>query len=450
MRYYSLTFLVSCDGHTVGSRLFNAENSLFIGQQESADIHLVCRAGLLPQPFAVILPNDNGESWRLVRQTDFYNISVNGTSVDYACLLTDGDVIEMAADKPLKLRFSLHDDTSYDSAMGIDYRQKSRTRKIATGLLLVVAILASFIAGLLAFSRDADKFTEADIADLENSVYMIRVEGIMLQMHTPAMVAGAYETIEWTEPSTPTYGTCFFTYDSLCITARHCIEPWLIFDWSLQHDASDIPDEVKWALKAETSVFNREDTTYRVVTECKIYDGKNCILTCQSSDFNFNRSHDDIIRLFDEGYVWRNINPLFSRRDMELGDFAFMKTERKGELRLKNFERDTTWRYDAKEKKLAGYPKTNNVERSIINVDNVFKPELREWRPVTNIKLKVDATEGYSGAPVIVKEEGKMHVIGIMSKSDDYDESNIFYAVPSSEITNYNKEEANEKIIYRR
>lgn len=447
MKYYCLTFRTTCGSYSVGSKIFNAENALFIGQQESADIRITCSATMLPQSFAVILPNSSNVSWRLVRQTDFYDVKVNGTIVDYACVLADGDEIELVCDTPLKLRFSLHDDAGYEAAHGIDYRKKS-----TYGYIAIAAIfLASLVAGVLAFTHNSDKFSPSDMTDMKQSVYMIRVTNILLQMHSSDMAAGTYETVEVKEPTTASHGTCFYTIDSLCVTARHCIEPWLTYNWSELQDTTDIPLEVKWSLRAETSVLNQQDTIYRVVSSCEICDADSVIATCSSNDFNFNRSRDEIVRLWDEGYVWRNIYPLFNRKDVELGDFAFMKTDRAGNLNLAVINYKDPWAYNSVEKKIIGYPKTNQVERSMVEVDNIYMPLLdKDNNPTTDIKLKVDATEGYSGSPIVIKKNGELRVIGVLSKSDDYDRSNTFYAVPASEITNYDKERANEQIRYRR
>lgn len=453
MKYYSLTFRTPCDGHTVGSRLLNAENVIYIGQQESADIRIPCSPSMLPQAFAVIVPNEDGESWRLVKQTDFYEIRVNGTAMNYVHALESGDMIEFEGSQPLKLRFMLHDDTSYDVAGNIAFQKRLFSPLgMAVVLVLLVALIVGVVTGKQKYDTYMSDFTKADTTDIKESVYMITVDCIMLQMHAPGYASGVYETVDTTEPNEYTHGTCFFTQDSLCITARHCVEPWITFNWHEYNENTRVlPKEVEWVLKAETSMVNQTDTIYRVVTKCSVLDGDSCIYTFLSSGCSFNRSRDNIFRMGSEGLVWRNCVPFYNRLDMELGDFAFIKADRAGELQLADLDYMDPWDFRTLKKMIAGFPKLNNIDFMTKTVGGITLPRLDEQGvPISAMLLSVGVPAGYSGSPVIVKRGGDLYVVGILSKADDFDKDQTSYAVPSTEITDYNPEKANEQTRYRR
>lgn len=458
MRYYSITIKNSHGNLHAGEQFCNAAKPLSIGQLHSSDIVIPCSDDLLPQSFCIIKPNANSGGWVLIKQTDFYSISINGKELYHVRMLEDGDVISIETNETVEtinrisFAFNVHDDDGYSEALGIT-RSKSKNdkRQMLLWCCSLLAVLA-FSIGYPMLRENMNNFTSSNDNDVRASVYKIMVSEVMLQMHTPDDKAGEYHTIDSHVLDSVQVGSCFLTTDSLCVTARHCVEPWLDFNgWTDNTTLTDLPQDVYWAVLAERSQLEQSDTLLRVVTKCRIMTNDDvCIDSLTSDKFMFNRSRDIMTHMGNELLPWRIIYPLYNKKDVELGDFAFMKTKRQGTLTLADdkYLTDMKKKGDA-EVRIYGFPRKNNG-----NLCEYQSAELAQKQNDHHnmcIQLKVNGTSGYSGSPVIEKRDGKMTVIGIFSKIDDFDESkNTFYAVPASEVSQYNPTKANEQKQYRR
>lgn len=448
MKYYSLTAKNNYGNLHTGERFFNATKPLTIGQLNSSNIVLPCPEELLPQNFCTIKTTE-ANTWILIKQTDFYPVMVNDMLVDCVCQLSDGDVILMNG---VSFLFSVHDDDNYTEVQGIIRSTSRQNRKqifIWCCSLLAVLVIS---LGYPMLRESQNTFTSSDDEDVRASLCKIEIDEVILQMHTPEDKEGEYYDVDSYLLDKKSLGTCFITADSLIVTARHCVEPWLDFnDWGDNTSLTDLPQEVYWAIIAERSQLEQADTLYRVVSKCQIITSDSiCIDTFTSDLFSFNRSRDIISHMGKERLPWRIIYPLYNKKDVELGDFAFIKTKHKGKLTLatKDYISDVKDSEES-EVRIYGFPKKIHGNRCEYQEAEL---ELRESDFTKEcIQLKVNGTSGYSGAPVIDKRNGNMLVIGVFSKIDDFDDSkNTFYAVPANEISQYNTIEANEKKQYRR
>lgn len=452
MRYYSITVKRASGNLYTGERFCNAHTPLSIGQQPSANIKIPCNEDVMPQCFCLIVEKGSGKEWQLIRKSDFYPVKVNGVDVDFICNLNDGDSISVT---DADFSFKIHNDDNYAEGQGLVHAGAKKKRwQILLWCCSLVAVLAISI-GYQKINENMTHFTSADNSDVKQSVYKIVVSDIILQMHTPADADGAYVDVDTYEPDSVSIGTCFFTEDSLCVTARHCVQPWVDFSgWSDNTTIMDLPQDVFWAVLAERSQMEQADTLYRVVSRCKVMDGDSCIYEFTSDECNFNMSRDIIARMGNERLPWRIIYPLYSRKNVELGDFTFVKTSRRGALSLATDEYLSSISNEEKaERRIYGYPKTNNGNLwEYQDIANISIPERDEDGYFSRcIQLTVNGTSGYSGAPVIEKKNGTMMVVGIFSKMDDFvDNKNTFYAVPATEVSQYNHVKANETKQYRR
>lgn len=448
MTYYSLTVKNSYGKLHADECFHNAMMPLTIGQLNSSNIVLPCADDLLPQNFCTIKATEP-DSWILIRQTDFYPIKVNDQVLDCVCRLYDGDVIALNG---VSFIFNIHEDDSYAETQGI-IRHTSRTykRQFLVWCCSLLAVLAISI-GYPMLKENRNSFTSNDDSIIRASLCKLDVEEVILQIHTTEDKQGEYRDVDSYLLDNKSVGTCFITTDNLIVTARHCVEPWLDFNkWEDNKTLTDLPQEVYWAVIAEQSQLEQADTLYRVVSKCQIITNDNlCIDTFTSDQFSYNRSRDIISHMGVEHLPWRVIYPLYHRKDVELGDFAFIKTQHKGNLTLATKEYITEIQNkEESEVRIYGFPKKNHGNRCEYQEAALV---LRESDLSTEcMQLKVNGTTGYSGAPVIEKRDGKMHVVGVFSKIDDFDDSkNTFYAVPANEISQYNPIEANEKRQYRR
>ena len=448
MKYYSLTIKNNCGNLHDGECFFNAIKPLTIGQHNSSNIVLPCADDQLPQNFCTIKVTEPG-SWILIKQTDFYPIVVNDKMQDCVCQLYDGDVISLNG---VSFVFHTHKDDNYSEAQGI-IRNTSRQnqKQILLWCCSLLAVLVISI-GYPMLKESRNSFTSSDDNAIRASLCKLEVEEVILQMHTPEDKEGEYIEVDSYLLDNKSVGTCFITTDSLIVTARHCVEPWLDFNnWEDNTTLTDLPQEVYWSIIAERSQLEQADTLYRVVSKCQVITIDSiCIGTFTSDQFSYNRSRDIITHMGTERLPWRVIYPLYHKREVELGDFAFIKTNHRGEMKLATKEYISEIKdKEESEVRVYGFPKKIHGNRceyqeaSLVLTGSDISKEC--------IQLKVNGTTGYSGAPVIEKRDGMMLVVGIFSKIDDFDDSkNTFYAVPANEISQYNPTEANEKKQYRR
>lgn len=450
-RYYSLTFRTAFGEYKFGNRILNADNPCVIGQRKFSDVVLPISDGILPQQFVVILPNGNGKGWRIVRRTDYYDIRINGRSLHYAQVLHDGDIISIYDEGEYKCIFREHDDTRYDIDSGIQISKTGVSRKAITlwGIMLCLLALVTSV-GVPAIYRSMNEFNEKDVADIDKTVFRINVDSIMLQQCIVDEDFGEYHTVSTITPDEPSYGTCFFTKDSLCVTARHCVEPWLAYEgWTGNEKLNELPTEVRWAIQAEQSFENQSDTLFRVVALCSVMDGDSCIYSFTSDECSMDKSRDEIIHIEEQRLPWRAIFPIYNRMDIELGDYAFVKTSRNGTLELADKDNLKSLLSPMQTARVTGFPLENTIKRTIQEAKIMDYAELNdENRMEQCIRIEVKANGGNSGSPVIVKKNGKIKVVGIMSKKDDHHDG-IFFAVPSIEILYFNPM-ANEEKRYRR
>lgn len=461
MKYYSLTANGDCGTLLSGERLYNASAPLTIGQLPSAQIQLPCEDDMLPQCFCIIVRNTDLDCWQLIRKNDFYGVSVNGKEVDYVCNLNDGDEIRLYGYTDVRLCgctvvFNSYNDDNYADGHILHSHHSNKGRLMHAvawcfSLILILSLSISFQE----WSKGRSSFSSYDDENVHSSVYKIAVSEILLQRHSPDDAEGLYLTIDSLELDSTNIGTCFFTTDSLCVTARHCVEPWLDFNgWSDNTAIDNLPTEIRWAVMAEESQLEQADTTYRIVSRCLVLDEDSCIYMFTSDKCTFNRSRDIIAHIGNGQHPWRIIYPLYSRKDVELGDFAFIKTNKAGTLQLASQDYLLQNNADANDYKarIYGFPKTNHGNLwEHQDISQVIMPEKEDGNFTRCIQLIVSGTNGYSGSPVIMKSKGRMMVVGIFSKIDDFVESkNTFYAVPANEVSEYNPTEANETKQYRR
>lgn len=448
MKYYSLTLRTTCGQLHKGETLCSAVKPLTIGQWPSSSIVLPSSQDVLPQHFCVIKPASEAGGWLLIRLTDFYPIAVNDTPVAHACHLRDGDVITM---EEAAFIFHTHDDDRYEEAHGIRHTKRTHPAlRFALWCCSLLALLAASI-GLQTWYTGRSHFSDADHKLASASVCKIEVSEYILQMHTPADAEGHYRHIDSMQLDSSYVGTCFFTTDSLLVTARHCVEPWVEFSaWGEDMRIESLPRHVQWVMRAEKSQLEQADTLLRVASRCRVMEGDSCIMEFTSDQCAFNRSRDIVTTLGPDLLPWRFLFPLYNRTDVELGDFAFLHTSRAGHLTLAT---SSELNEVSGELRIYGFPFKNygnQLEHSAVNGIDMPTPD-SQGQYTRCIKLRVDGTSGYSGAPVIMKRGGRMRVVGIFSKTDDHDETHsTFYAVPATEVSQYNPTKAYEDTPYRR
>ena len=243
---------------------------LNIGQKASCDVAIPETMEHTPVVSATIIPNADGDSWRIVRRNDLQGITVNGEDVAIARPLAHGDEINITdGSENAKLRFTVHRDGNYNPSAGIIHNKRrdnlSRIVAIVAAVLAIGAAIFGFIA-----SRSSHDLRHVDLEPYNSSIYHITVDSIYLKVDTVINGQACQATIDAIALKDVAEGTCFLTDEGLFVTARHCIEPWLNDEqWDGIHNESMSP-EVALATRAETANRLSGTTKYHLCSHCII------------------------------------------------------------------------------------------------------------------------------------------------------------------------------------
>ena len=446
--YYRLTYCKAQKKGKVGDSVLCGYRPLTIGQLPSCDLIIGGESVYEPQEFATILPVDGGEGWYVVCRSDSHEVMLNGKKLSVAATLKNGDMLSFSeGGVETVLKFNTFEDGDYDSSTGIVYKTHRSHSLLTTIISLFSLLIVALVASKVYFSNNRDVKLD-DINPHRESVWRIVADSVYLMTDTLIDGQIVKVAIDSVSLEMETTGTCFLTADSLLVTARHCIEPWindmggdLTVNWDL------MPSEVQLAIKAET--LNQELLThkYSLRTHCVIYDNKDAIeRSCYSDDFFMNKTRDKILTVgdIDNPMFLRTIFPIAQRRNMELGDFAYMRFDRQGTIQLADIEdiRRLWADEDNRSIMLWGYPKTDRSEITIVNKEGNLQGVQYDMDSIPSECLQMSPTvdPGFSGGPVFASIDGTVKVIGIVSKADANSQHDTFWAVPSSEVTTMHRE----------
>lgn len=434
--YYRLTYRTAAAGHKVGDSILCASRPLDIGQTAGCEAMIACDENFEPQLCATILPFEDNEGWYIVRRSDYAEILVNGVPVDAAVALSNSTKITLGvAGMVTELRFDIHNDGVYDDISGIIYHKK---KNIGFAVAAIIALSAIAITLVATLKTPASDLRHSNLDKYATSVYSIVTDSVFLTKDT--LIDGTVSEIvlEAVALDEARSATCFLTTDGYLVTARHCIEPW-IDDEHWDATSTTLPPAVRMAAIAEAAYRNGQGI--KVWALCRIYDGQQTY-KLRSTDFCTNYKRDLIIPLEfgDDTIFHRSIIPVAQRRDMELGDFAFVhQPGQKGALELATAEQLSEFdRQHNKDIALLGFPSNDNNTKS--NVKMAFgNSQHLEYdaagNPAGCIEMVADVNRGNSGGPVLARIGGAIRVIGIVSKSDMRASQGTFWAVPATEIT---------------
>ncbi len=444
--YYRLTYKNSWQGHKVGENILCSKRPLDIGQTTTCDVILPESDRYEPRLFATILPLESG-GWCIVRRTDFFDILVNGEPLKSASKLENGDIICFSGfNSEFKIQntlfsFTIHTDSDYDDAAGVIYRHPTQKRTaIVTTVLTVLALIVACIA--IFGNRHSGGLKEMALDNYDASVYHIMADSVLLVMDTIIDGVDGEVVVDRVALTAPQSATCFLTDEGLFVTARHCIEPWIADETWDGISEMTMPAEVRLAAIAETA--NRTgESQWHVKAHCIVSrNGEN--YDFMSDDFYTDRSRDLVMQLgTPEHPLWfRTIVPVATRRDMELGDFAYIKAPEglKGTFTLAT--REDLQKFDQQSNReiaILGYPVKDNDDGDAVthlfgNSQHIFFDSTAS-RMRGCIQMSAQVNPGNSGGPILACIDGKIKVIGIVSKSDMHASQGTFWAVPTTELT---------------
>ena len=111
--YISLKFKGGNAYHQSGMRLKLTERTINIGETADCDVRYETDCEQ-PEYYASIIRNDDGKSWRIIKRSQYVDVSLAGKgSIGYAHLLADGDIIQIE-NQGMSLVFHSHYDDRYN------------------------------------------------------------------------------------------------------------------------------------------------------------------------------------------------------------------------------------------------------------------------------------------------------------------------------------------------
>lgn len=444
--YYTIRFERNDDQHQAGEQLYNADNALYIGQTASCEVKLPNPSQFEDAVFAVIEKRLDGEGWKLIRLSPFreHEVRVNGMPIEHLHYLQDGDRITFEGQRQ-ELLFNIRHDDAYQTG-GIVLAPKSKGSRAMTVWMVVLTLV---LAGAGIYHLYNRPMSAKMLEEAKQSVFQIQVDSVKL------LSVNGKDTItlkrsHWDMPGA---GTAFLTTDSLLVTARHCIEPWLNVSDTLRLDtvSSFIPSYVKMALMAVTHETLQEDETqWLVVSYCSVssLNSDNTLLfSVKSTDFTMNKERDLMVEYgdFSHQYFWQSISARPRRIDMMMGDIAFMHVDRKGTIALASKEEmKKICSTPDHAINILGRPSTTVNNQKAVSADAQIKQALSfnpAGYPDTVIFHNGDIIPGFSGGPVLAKHGFHWAAVGVVSVTDKMG-SKHHYSVPITEI--YRKQEENK------
>ena len=407
---------------------FPGDKTVYIGETEGCDIRLDNHTEYEDEIICRIVPDEGGEGWHLVRMTPYFTITAGGRKVNRVAYLNEKDTINIGRET-LKFR----EVSGEKHATTIQRVNRTPGWVLASILILVVTLGA--LVGWSIYESERETLTRTMISEIEQSVVGLRVDSIQLLFCNCIVETYQYDT--------PPTGTAFITTDSLLVTARHCIEPWLNMVDPL--DYAKLPENEEWpvanALMAETDNQLVGWEHWSMVSYITVFDDANkAVMTLTSDDFKVNREFDEIVELgsYDNPQYWRSISHRYNRKDMMLGDVASARIGKSGTLRLAS-ETEIRNLLSHKGVKLTffGYPEAGVTGSRLETKRDEMRLPLEEL-PETPGRLFLithegGLTPGYSGGPAVVRDGMNYRVVGVISVTD---EKNGYrsYSVPATEV----------------
>jgi len=416
--YYTLRYCRTDESHKAGEKIAAASETVRIGQQEDCDLRFANDSDFADETFAIVSPRKDKKGWKLIACSENVRTTVNGTPVEIIHYLSDGDHISFDGYRQ-ELLFNLHSDADYSPSSGIVHVSAPMPKKTVAALVMIPLL---FLGAWIAYSvhtGNQDKARAKTLDRAKASVYMLTVNTVCLERiafgDTARIDSFQYE-------AGGIVGTAFLTADSLIVTARHCIEPWLNDGEIMEANA---PSQLhakptRWALLAET--YNQThggDTIYRVVSEFSLYSGdkgETLVGRYRSDQFAYDDSRDDIIEKgdFAHEYYWRSLRRRHARKDMMLGDVATMKTGNASEILLADSS-DMARLVTARQRlDFIGFPSYGKDEQDMM--ENAHG-EVRHWSEAGDEMIAHNGmlVPGYSGGPALVVEGSAVYAVGVVS-----------------------------------
>ena len=428
--YFSLKFKGTNAYHKHDKHIKITDRITNIGETPDCDIRFEAGA-MEPLYYASIIQNEDGKSWRIVKRSQYVDVSIVGRgNIGYVHLLNDGDIIQFGRHE-MALVFHSHFDNHYD--------EENKSYIWQWALACIVSLL-SVIVAILIIGGTQDEISVKDVEPLEESVFMVKVDSVRQILLTKGKKEWIPPTIVLAE-ETPT-GTAFLTTDGVMITARHCVEYWIAKNLDLTTKVSDLKEDDIVRKAIETETFNQQhdsDSLMQLQVFFSLFDfigNKKYSFASTDKNVHINKQKDGVLLLadFSQDYYWRTIRPYFTDRQMELGDILWIDSiPEKGKFYLSSNKKLKQVKNGTR-LMICGYPMTGIGDKRMTITDGTIRRNTST--ETENLYFESNINHGFSGGPVLIKTGDDVVAIGVVSRVDSVSSGLYKWAVPVSELNN--------------
>lgn len=395
-RYYALRLRSADELHRKGDVQYGNDTPLFVGQTGECGFRIPDHPDYADSCYAVILPNNDGTSWRIVRQEESADITVNGVPLELVRNLHGGDLLKF--DRTL-VQFT----EEKGERPSTQYVRSKPPWAIWAMMAAVLLVLFGIVMFLYYHSLTPEAIFKDELAD----ICKIEADTLIVRNKNG-------EPLEVIPIERPLVGTGFITEDGYFVTARHCVEFWLALESELRPDPHKIQSiAVRKAIEVES------DTTMVLETKLKItsHDGSH-VWRHSSEEFTIDKSRDNVYEYggFATPYLWRSVVSLYEQRGAELGDAAVLRWPHgKGHVKL---EKADVPQQNKNALYSFGYPQSDNRQDAVFS--SVESTLYQVQNPNECFIFEKGLDPGFSGGPVFTRNlanRGKV-VVGLVSRSD--------------------------------
>ena len=445
-RYYILEHKEASKYHKAGESQKIIVDQIEIGRDGNCQVRFDESFSTVSRRHAAIIKD--GDRWKLVQLSKTNSTFLNGRPVDTEWYLQNGDEIQLSIGGP-KIGFivpagkqSLVSSIKMTERLELFRKQALRPYKTAIVALFATLVVLSCGAGYVIHTQELDikdllakaenqaaLFAEArkkwttDSTALANDIQKAKAAKKTVIIHPKNNeVAQALDKVKGSvfavltevyaatdnekELISRSQGTGFLLNDGRFVTARHCVEPWMFTTDQMQamYALQQMTGKVK--IYSEITAINK--------------DGESISLT--SSNFKVNRSYDTPMEIpfeLDGEKVNLQGTVAFGSKASLGNDWAYCRVNKKGAIAdgrstSDNLKSGTTVH-------LLGFPMSlgigdgNKFVDPIYNTMTISRDGLNDSRCIM-VSQGVD--HGNSGGPVFVLQNGKLSVIGIVSRGD--------------------------------
>ena len=436
--YFTVRYAFVDPGHRRGEAVAASAATVRIGERPDCDVAVTNDTGYADELYAVIKPAADGRGWVIVPASETVTTELNGLPVQLARRLHDSDRISFSGQGvDARFVFNVHRDERFDGSERVLRLSARPSRSLVMAMVAVPVLICGLLALYFVHQAGVDRHNEQVLADTRSSVLQLSVDSVFYIMNTPGgsevLRTYSYVAVEGHAVS----GTAFLTADSLLVTARHCIEPWLndadAASASSMDEIASIP--ARWAIEAETyNQLNPGDTTFTVAALCTFAGGATATAgwgrSVLSTAFAVDDSRDEIVETgdYDTELYRRSIVRRGARTDMMLGDAAFIRTDSAGSIVVAPQAELPELAADRSQVFFIGYP--GYQERGLETSEGVMR---RQFAPGQMLAHSGRLLHGYSGAPVLVIDGDRAVAVGIISVIDSSGGDRT-YSVPINEL----------------